>query len=75
MYPRASVSADRINEVLETETKVKDGKFSGKTKKEGEVEFKNVSFMYPDSQEYVLKTFRLRLRKGSRCLYRKYRFW
>lgn len=65
MYPRASVSADRINEVLETETKIKDGKFSGKTKKEGEVEFKNVSFMYPDSQEYVLKDISFTAKKGE----------
>ena len=53
MYPRASVSADRINEVLETETK------------EGEVEFKNVSFMYPDSQEYVLKDISFTAKKGE----------
>lgn len=65
MYPRASVSADRINEVLETEAKIKDGKFSGKTKKEGEVEFKNVSFMYPDSQEYVLKDISFTAKKGE----------
>lgn len=65
MYPRASVSADRINEALETETKIKDGKFSGKTKKEGEVEFKNVSFMYPDSQEYVLKDISFTAKKGE----------
>ena len=65
MYPRASVSADRINEVLKTETKIKDGKFSGKTKKEGEVEFKNVSFMYPDSQEYVLKDISFTAKKGE----------
>lgn len=65
MYPRASVSADRINEVLDTETKIKDGKFSGKTKKEGEVEFKNVSFMYPDSQEYVLKDISFKAKKGE----------
>ena len=54
MYPRASISADRINEVLYTKCKIKDGKISeGKIK--GKVEFKNVSFKYPDSDEYVLK--------------------
>ena len=54
MYPRASISADRINEVLDTKCKIKDGKISeGKTK--GKVEFKNVSFKYSDSDEYVLK--------------------
>lgn len=54
MYPRASISADRINEVLDTKCKIKDGKISeGKAK--GKVEFKNVSFKYSDSDEYVLK--------------------
>ena len=54
MYPRASISADRINEVLDTKCKIKDGKISeGKAK--GKVEFKNVSFKYFDSDEYVLK--------------------
>ena len=54
MYPRASISAVRINEVLDTKCKIKDGKISeGKTK--GKVEFKNVSFKYSDSDEYVLK--------------------
>lgn len=54
MYPRASISADRINEVLDTKCKIKDGKISeGKSK--GKVEFKNVSFKYSDSDEYVLK--------------------
>ena len=54
MYPRASISADRINEVLDTKCKIKDGKISeGKGK--GKVEFKNVSFKYSDSDEYVLK--------------------
>ena len=54
MYPRASVSADRIKEVLDTETKVCDGTFSSDTKLKGEVEFKNVSFKYPDADEYIL---------------------
>lgn len=54
MYPRASISADRINEVLDTKCKIKDGKIS-KGKIKGKVEFKNVSFKYPDSDEYVLK--------------------
>lgn len=54
MYPRASISADRINEVLDTKCKIKNGKISeGKAK--GKVEFKNVSFKYSDSDEYVLK--------------------
>ena len=54
MYPRASISADRINEVLDTKCKIKDGKISEGNAK-GKVEFKNVSFKYSDSDEYVLK--------------------
>ena len=55
MLPRASVSAKRINEVLDTELSIKDGKFNGDTKETGTVEFKNVSFKYPDAEEYLLK--------------------
>ena len=51
MYPRASVSASRINEVLDTTSSIKDGTFTGKTKTVGKVEFKNVSFKYPDGEE------------------------
>lgn len=65
MYPRAAVSAERINEVLTTETKIKDGSRKGKTKKIGEVEFKNVSFKYPDSEEYVLKDISFKAKKGE----------
>ena len=54
MYPRASVSAGRINEVLNTKTKIKNGSFDGKTKKKGVVEFKHVYFKYPESDEYAL---------------------
>ena len=49
MYPRASVSAGRINEVLDTEITIKDGKIDKDvTEERGTVEFKNVSFKYPD---------------------------
>lgn len=65
MYPRASVSADRIKEVLDTETKVLDGKFSSDTKLKGEVEFKNVSFKYPDADEYILKNISFTAKKGD----------
>ena len=65
MYPRAAVSAERINEVLATETKIKDGTKNIKTKKIGEVEFKNVSFKYPDSEEYVLKDISFKAKKGE----------
>lgn len=65
MYPRASVSADRIKEVLDTETKVCDGTFSSDTKLTGEVEFKNVSFKYPDADEYILKNISFKAKKGD----------
>ena len=56
MLPRASVSANRINEVIETDEAIKDSKEPKKLNpsKKGLVEFKNVSFRYPDSDEEVL---------------------
>lgn len=66
MYPRASVSASRIAEVLDTETKIKDGKISKNTSSlTGEVEFKNVSFKYPDGNDYVLKNISFTAKKGE----------
>lgn len=55
VLPRASVSAKRIAEVLNTETNIHDGNFSGDTQEKGKVEFKNVFFKYPDAEEYVLE--------------------
>ena len=56
MLPRASVSANRINEIIETDEAIKDSKEPKKLNpsKKGIVEFKNVSFRYPDSDEEVL---------------------
>lgn len=57
MLPRASVSLKRINEVITTEVSIKDPK-EQKTfdeSKKGIVEFKNVSFKYPDADEEILK--------------------
>lgn len=66
MLPRAQVSASRINEVLETEITVKDGTIEeDTTKKRGEVEFKNVSFKYPDAEEYLLKDISFQAKKGE----------
>lgn len=65
MLPRASVSAKRINEVLDTELSIKDGKFTGDTKETGTVEFKNVSFKYPDAEEYLLKDISFKANKGE----------
>ena len=66
MLPRAQVSATRINEVLDTEITIKDGNIkedSGKEK--GTVEFGNVSFKYPDGEEYVLKDISFKVNKGE----------
>lgn len=64
--PRANVSAKRINEVLDTKVNIKDGKLDGKSaKEEGTVEFKNVSFRYPDAEEYLLKNISFKAEKGE----------
>ena len=65
MYPRASVSVERIMEVIDTKTKITDGEFLGNTKLMGEVEFKNVSFKYPDADEYILKNISFKVKKGD----------
>ena len=65
MYPRASVSASRVNEVLQTSEKIIDGDFNGDTKVTGEIEFKNVSFKYPDADEYVLEDISFKAKKGQ----------
>lgn len=65
MWPRAQVSAKRINEVLEEQVLIKDGTYEGETKIKGEVEFKNVSFKYPDADEYLLKNISFKVKKGE----------
>ena len=64
MLPRANVSAKRVNEVLDTVISVKDGK-GAKAKEVGTVEFKNVSFKYPDAEEYLLEDISFRAKKGE----------
>ena len=66
MLPRAQVSANRINEVLDKDISIKDGKINQNTTKEvGTVEFKNVSFKYPDADEYLLKDISFKANKGE----------
>ena len=66
MLPRAQVSAARINEVLDTELTIKDGELDkNKTKEVGTVEFKNVSFKYPDAEEYLLENISFKAEKGE----------
>ena len=65
MYPRANVSAQRVIEVLDTKDSILDGTFNKPTKKTGEIEFKNVSFKYPDADEYVLENISFKAKKGD----------
>ena len=66
IYPRASVSASRINEVLNTESKIKDGNISkDRSNLKGEIEFKNVGFKYPGAEEYVLKNINFKINSGE----------
>lgn len=66
MMPRASVSANRINEVLETKISIVDGEGAiPKENMEGTVEFKNVSFRYDDAEEYVLRNISFKAKKGE----------
>ena len=66
MWPRAEVSAKRINEVLDADISIKEGNYTFKDKKEvGTVEFKNVSFKYPDADEYLLKNISFKADKGQ----------
>lgn len=66
ILPRASVSAKRIGEVLETEPTIIDGEETeGKKGHIGEIEFRNVFFRYPDSEEYVLENITFTANKGE----------
>ena len=65
VLPRAKVSAERINEVLESDISIISGEFKGKTKETGTVEFKNVSFKYPDADEYLLKNISFKVKQGE----------
>ena len=67
MLPRASVSANRINEILETEEAIQESKEPKKldASKKGLVEFKNVSFRYPDSDEEVLSDITFTAKPGE----------
>lgn len=66
ILPRASVSANRINEVLETSITVPDGTINKDiTSEVGTIEFKNVSFKYPDAEEYLLKDISFKVTAGE----------
>lgn len=63
--PRARVSASRINEVLNTKSKIMDPKDPESFKSTGEIEFKNVSFIYPGANTYALKDINFKIKKGE----------
>ena len=66
MFPRAEVSAKRINEVLDVDISVKNGTLKEiDTKETGTVEFKNVSFKYPDAEEYILNNISFKANQGE----------
>ena len=64
MLPRAQVSAKRINEVLDKKVKIKEGNITS-SKEVGTISFKNVSFKYPEAEEYVLKDISFDIKKGE----------
>ena len=64
ILPRAQVSASRINEVLDKDVSIIDGMVESK-KEIGTVEFKNVSFKYPDAEEYILKNISFKANMGD----------
>ena len=63
--PRSIVSAHRINEVLDTDTLIEDGKGVGETTEKGTVEFRHVYFRYPDGNENVLSDISFKAKKGD----------
>ena len=65
IVPRTEISARRINEVLDTDLEVLDGNANIIPSEIGTVEFKDVSFKYPDADEYLLKDISFKANKGE----------
>ncbi|MEE4579564.1 ABC transporter ATP-binding protein [Paenibacillus polymyxa] len=66
LMPRASISAKRIMEVLNTESRIIDGhETAGEEGVMGQVEFRNVSFKYPDAEEPVLRNISFTAKQGE----------
>lgn len=65
IIPRVQVSAKRINAVLDEELTIADGNFDDKTSLRGTVEFRNVSFKYPDADEYLLHNISFKAEEGE----------
>ena len=65
LLPRASLAAKRINEVLDTEPAIEDGDGNIREQGSGEIEFRNVSFRYPDAEHPVLENITFTAHKGE----------
>ena len=66
MYPKAQVSANRIQELLDAEPIIKNPENGiKKSNNEGTVEFDKVTFTYPDGEEPVLKDISFKAKKGE----------
>lgn len=65
MLPRASVSAKRINEVLDTKPSIVDPVNPVVPEKLGTIEFNDVSFSYPDSEENILEHISFKAKQGD----------
>ena len=65
MWPRASVSAARINQILDAKNSIVNGKFNEDTNLKGVIEFRNVSFKYPDSEELMLTDISFKTEPGD----------
>ena len=66
LWPRADVSAQRVLEVIDTKPLITDGTHTeGEPGKQGEIEFRNVSFTYPDSRKAMLEGISFTARKGQ----------
>ena len=65
LWPRAKISANRINEVLDCKVNIKEGSFDSEPNEKGTIEFDKVSFKYPDADEYILKDISFKVNQGE----------
>ena len=65
ILPRAIVSSKRINEVLDTKNRIIDGEGCENTSETGTVEFRNVSFHYPDAADDIISDINFKANKGE----------
>lgn len=65
ILPRVIVSGKRINQVLKTKPSIKDGKKSQKNAQQGQIEFKNVNFSFPDGASNALENINFSIQPGE----------